>query len=154
VRHTFRKAWRGFIEGDATFARRLTEMDQAPDRDARYRVNDFFCFDIAWKAVVSLLARGSDAVLVDLRGFGRQNSDCATRAFVSSRWSCPRCLGPLTHENPDGALGSGHLTVIRAGSASASTGLRLFIFFSIFGSASARRAQPFSPLCMRQPQSH
>jgi hypothetical protein len=44
------------------------------DRDARYRVNDFFCFDNAWRAVVSHLARGSDAVLVDLRGFGRQNS--------------------------------------------------------------------------------
>jgi hypothetical protein len=44
------------------------------DRDTRYRVNDFFCFDNAWRAVVSHLARGSDAVLVDLRGFGRQNS--------------------------------------------------------------------------------
>ncbi len=65
---------RRFIDGDATFARRLTEMDQAPDRDARYRVNDFFCFDNAWRTVVSHLARSSDAVLVDLRGFGRQNS--------------------------------------------------------------------------------
>ncbi|MGH7342363.1 MAG: hypothetical protein ACREKH_17900, partial [Candidatus Rokuibacteriota bacterium] len=65
---------RRFIDGDATFTRRLAEMDQAPDRDARYRVNDFFCFDNAWRAVVSHLARGSDAVLVDLRGFARQNS--------------------------------------------------------------------------------
>jgi hypothetical protein len=46
-------------------------MDLKPDRDGRDRVNDFFCFDIAWKLVVTRLARDSDAVLVDLRGFSR-----------------------------------------------------------------------------------
>jgi hypothetical protein len=65
---------RRFIDGDATFGRRLAEMDLGPDRDGRYRVNDFFCFDNAWRAVVSHLARSSDAVLVDLRGFSRQNA--------------------------------------------------------------------------------
>jgi hypothetical protein len=65
---------RRFIDGEATFGRRLAEMDLGPDRDGRYRVNDFFCFDNAWRAVVSHLARSSDAVLVDLRGFSRQNA--------------------------------------------------------------------------------
>jgi hypothetical protein len=65
---------RRFIDGLATLGRRLGEMDVEPDRDGRYRVNDFFCFDNAWKMVVSRLARDSDAVLVDLRGFSRQNA--------------------------------------------------------------------------------
>jgi len=65
---------RRFINGEAAFAQRLAEMDLGPDRDGRYRVNDFFCFDNAWQAVVTNLARSSDAVLVDLRGFTRQNT--------------------------------------------------------------------------------
>jgi hypothetical protein len=63
-----------FIDGPATLARRLAAMDLQPDRDARYRINDFFCFDDAWRATVSRLARDSDAVLVDLRGFSRTNA--------------------------------------------------------------------------------
>jgi hypothetical protein len=65
---------RRFINGEAAFARRLAEMDLDPDRDGRYRINDFFCFDNTWQAVVTRLARSSDAVLVDLRGFSRQNA--------------------------------------------------------------------------------
>src|SRR5499433_1637991 len=65
---------RRFINGEAAFARRLAEMDVDPDRDGRYRINDFFCFDNAWQAVVTNLAQSSDAILVDLRGFSRQNA--------------------------------------------------------------------------------
>ncbi len=65
---------RRFIDGPATFQRRLAEMDLARDRDGRYRINDFFCFDNAWRLVVSRLARDSDGVLVDLRGFSRDNA--------------------------------------------------------------------------------
>src|SRR5262245_3293935 len=65
---------RRFINGEAAFARRLAEMDLEPDRDGRYRINDFFCFDNAWQAVVTNLAQSSDAILVDLRGFSRQNA--------------------------------------------------------------------------------
>jgi hypothetical protein len=48
------------------------------------RVNDFFYFDNAWRTVVSHLARSSDEVLVDVRGFGRQNAGVV---FELTTWS-------------------------------------------------------------------
>ena len=70
------KLARRFIDGPETLARRLGELDTEPDRDLRFRVNDFFCYDDTWKMVLSSLVRESDAVLMDLRGFSRQNSGC------------------------------------------------------------------------------
>ena len=49
--------------------RRLTELDLAPDPDARYRINESFCSDNAWQDAVRGLLDVSDAVLLDLRGF-------------------------------------------------------------------------------------
>ena len=51
-------------------------MDVRPDRDGRYRVNDFFCYDDTWRTVLSSLVDQSDAVLMDLRGFSRRNAGC------------------------------------------------------------------------------
>jgi hypothetical protein len=54
-------------------------MDQAqgrPDPDGRFRVNEFFCHDDTWRATLQALARSSDAVLMDLRGFARERSGC------------------------------------------------------------------------------
>ena len=70
------KLARRFITGPDALARRLGEIDTQPDRDLRFRVNDFFCYDDTWKMTLSALARESDAVLMDLRGFSRQNSGC------------------------------------------------------------------------------
>jgi hypothetical protein len=67
---------RRFIDGPATLDRRLREMDLFPDRDGRYRVNDFFCYDDTWRTVLSSLVHQSDAVLMDLRGFSRRNAGC------------------------------------------------------------------------------
>jgi hypothetical protein len=67
---------RRFIDGSATLERRLREMDVRPDRDGRYRVNDFFCYDDTWRTVLSSLVDQSDAVLMDLRGFSRRNAGC------------------------------------------------------------------------------
>lgn len=67
---------RRFIDGPAALAERLAALDTRPDRDLRFRVNDFFCYDDTWKMVFAELARRSDAVLMDLRGFTRQNSGC------------------------------------------------------------------------------
>lgn len=71
-----RKLARRFIDGEATLRRRLDEMDLRPDRDGRFRVNDFFCYDDTWRVVLSSLVRESDAVLMDLRGFSRRNAGC------------------------------------------------------------------------------
>jgi hypothetical protein len=67
---------RRFIDGPGTFDLRLTEEDDEPDRDGRFRVNDFFCYDDTWRMVLSRLAGESDAVLMDLRGFSPQNAGC------------------------------------------------------------------------------
>jgi hypothetical protein len=48
---------------------RFAELDLVPDRDGRYRVNDFFCSGDVWQATLRHLVAASDAVLIDLRGF-------------------------------------------------------------------------------------
>ena len=70
------KLARRFIGGSAELEQRMQERDMRPDRDRRFRVNDFFCYDDTWKMVLSRLVRDSDAVLMDLRGFSRQNAGC------------------------------------------------------------------------------
>lgn len=67
---------RRFIDGPAVMEQRMRERDILPDRDRRFRVNDFFCYDDTWKMVLSRLVRESDAVLMDLRGFTRDNTGC------------------------------------------------------------------------------
>jgi hypothetical protein len=51
-------------------------LDTAPDRDRRYRVNDFFCHQDTWQMVVSRLLPESDVTLMDLRSFSKQNAGC------------------------------------------------------------------------------
>ncbi|WP_163995397.1 hypothetical protein [Pyxidicoccus caerfyrddinensis] len=70
------KLSRRFIDGPRTLERRMTEMDTAPDRDGRFQVNDFFCYDDTWKMVLSRLVKDSDVVLMDLRGFSPRNAGC------------------------------------------------------------------------------
>ncbi len=70
------KLSRQFIDGAETFRRRLGEVDLKRDFDGRFRVNDFFCNENAWRLVLSGLIRETDAVLMDLRGFTRANAGC------------------------------------------------------------------------------
>jgi hypothetical protein len=67
---------RRFIDSAEGLERRMAERDMAPDRDQRFRVNEFFCYDDTWKMVLTRLVQESDAVLMDLRGFSRQNAGC------------------------------------------------------------------------------
>jgi len=71
-----RKLKSRFIDDDRAVDVRLSEMDLAPDHDGRFRVTDFFCHDHAWRTVLRRLARDSDVVLMDLRGFSTLNSGC------------------------------------------------------------------------------
>jgi hypothetical protein len=68
------KLARRFIDGPQTLDLRLSEMDQEPDRDGRFRVNDFFCHEDTWRMTLSRLVSESDAVLMDLRGFSANNA--------------------------------------------------------------------------------
>jgi hypothetical protein len=60
---------RRFIDGEDSLNLRIRQRDLEPDRDLRYRVNEFFCYDDTWKSALSRLVHESDAVLMDLRGF-------------------------------------------------------------------------------------
>jgi hypothetical protein len=71
------KLARRFIDGPEALELRVSEMDLEPDRDGRYRVNDFFCHDDTWQMTLSQLVGDSDTVLMDLRGFSAQNAGVA-----------------------------------------------------------------------------
>lgn len=71
------KLARRFIDGPQTLDLRLSEMDNSPDQDGRFRVNDFFCHNDAWRAVLSRLVGERDVVvLMDLRSFSKKNAGC------------------------------------------------------------------------------
>jgi hypothetical protein len=66
----------GFIKSQHDLARQLAAIDVLPDRDGRYRINEFYCRDDTWQAtVVELIAR-ADAVVMDLRGFSAERRGC------------------------------------------------------------------------------
>ncbi len=65
-----------FIGDEAALEERLTALDLLPDPDGRFRVNEFFCYGDTWQTVLGRLVEQSDAVLMDLRGFGRDNAGC------------------------------------------------------------------------------
>jgi hypothetical protein len=54
----------------------FAEVDNRPDPDGRYRVNEFFCGNDAWRPAVTRLMAESDLVAMDLRGFSAANQGC------------------------------------------------------------------------------
>ncbi|MGI8636185.1 MAG: hypothetical protein ACR2KZ_12355 [Segetibacter sp.] len=60
-----RKLARSFISNREELAKRLSEMDNQPDGDGRYRVNDFFCYNDTWKIVLLNLVNLSKVVLME-----------------------------------------------------------------------------------------
>jgi hypothetical protein len=65
---------RRFVDGPETLDLRLSEMDLERDHDGRFRVNEFFCHDDTWRAVLSRLVSHGDTVLMDLRSFSPANA--------------------------------------------------------------------------------
>jgi len=63
-----------FLPGEVTKERLLSRLDLAPDREGRFRIAEVFCFDSAWRSTVQVLIETSDAILLDLRGFGPQRA--------------------------------------------------------------------------------
>ena len=51
-------------------------MDVEPDRDGRFRINEFCCRDDTWQATVVALIERADAVVMDLRGFTAERRGC------------------------------------------------------------------------------
>ena len=65
-----------FIDKPATLEHRLSALNTRADPDARYRVEEFFCFDDTWRLTVAQLLARSDVVMMDLRGFGPDHHGC------------------------------------------------------------------------------
>ena len=93
----------------------MSERDVAPDRDLRFRVNEFFCYDDTWKMVLSRLVRDSDGVLMDLRGFSRQNSGCVFELHELSRLVPPERVVFVVDWRTDETLLRATLGDVRAG---------------------------------------
>ncbi|MGQ0649770.1 MAG: hypothetical protein ACT4P7_19630 [Gemmatimonadaceae bacterium] len=67
---------RRFIGSAEALRAQVAQLDLARDADGRFRVNEFFCNDSAWRATFLALAHGSDAVLMDLRAFTPAREGC------------------------------------------------------------------------------
>lgn len=67
---------RNFIGNAETLERRLGDTEPKRDFDGRFRTVSFFCHDDTWQLSLRKLAKVSDAVLMDLRGFTPANRGC------------------------------------------------------------------------------
>jgi hypothetical protein len=65
-----------FVKSGDELRYQLAQLDEKPDPDGRYRINDFFCFDNVWKEALRSLLDRSTFVLMDLRGFHPGNQGC------------------------------------------------------------------------------
>jgi hypothetical protein len=61
-----------FLPEAANTAQLEGRLQVAPDREGRYRINEVFCFNTAWRSTVEQLMQLSDAVLLDVRGLTAQ----------------------------------------------------------------------------------
>jgi hypothetical protein len=67
---------RRFVIEPSDLDQRLAAFDNAPDPDGRYRVNELFCGDDAWREAVARLMETSDLVVMDLRSFSAEHRGC------------------------------------------------------------------------------
>lgn len=74
-----------FVTTREQLAERLDTLDEHPDPDRRYRVNELFCFANVWQAGVQALLARCDVVLLDLRGFTRQRDGTAYEIGLLAR---------------------------------------------------------------------
>lgn len=67
---------RYFISSHRELEQRLTEPQPRRDPDGRFRTSSFYCQDDMWQLALQRLARDSDLLLMDLRGFTLSNKGC------------------------------------------------------------------------------
>ena len=65
-----------FIRSPDDLQQRIASIDDRPDPDARFRINQLFCSDDMWKAAVTHLMGTASLVAMDLRGFGPHRRGC------------------------------------------------------------------------------
>jgi hypothetical protein len=82
-----------FVDGPDDLAERIRGLETRLDRDARYRIDEFFCFDDTWRATVSQLLGQSDVVVMDLRSFGSDHQGSTHELqLLASRGVLPRTV--------------------------------------------------------------
>jgi len=93
-----------FVNGPDDLAERMRSLEIRTDRDARYRIDEFFCFDDTWRPTVSRLLAKSDAVVMDLRSFGPENAGSSHELeLLASRGALGRTV-LLLDQSTDRAL--------------------------------------------------
>ena len=65
-----------FVQSVGDLGQRLGRLDETRDPDGRFRIGEFFCHEDTWRPTLAALAMRSDVVLMDLRGFSKDNSGC------------------------------------------------------------------------------
>ena len=96
-------------------SKRLAEPAPRPDPDGRYRVDEWFCLENAWRPTVQALLRESDVVLMDLRGFSSQSQGTRYELEVLARASALDRTLVLTDDSTDLGLVEGSLASVGAG---------------------------------------
>jgi hypothetical protein len=66
-----------YIATPGDVPQRLAGLDMQRDPDGRFRVNEVYCRDEAWRAALRALLDVTDTVLMDLRSFSALNAGCA-----------------------------------------------------------------------------
>jgi hypothetical protein len=93
-----------FINGPEDLAERIRSLETRADRDARYRIAEFFCFDDTWRPTVSRLLAQSHAVVMDLRSYGANNQGSTHELeLLASRGALGRTV-LLVDQHTDRAL--------------------------------------------------
>lgn len=64
-----------FIKTENDLTKAVDNIDDCPDPDNRYRINEFFCYQNIWKQTFNKLKDKSCAVLMDLRGLQESNEE-------------------------------------------------------------------------------
>ncbi|MBK8076904.1 MAG: hypothetical protein IPK24_15350 [Kineosporiaceae bacterium] len=67
---------REFVAGDDEIPWRLAQRSERRGPDGRFRMNQFFCHQDVWQAMLGALVHTCDAVLMDLRDFDSSRQGC------------------------------------------------------------------------------
>lgn len=82
-----------FVPDAHELNRQVVAMDETPDPDGRYRINEFFCFDDTWKDAVRMLLDSSDAIVLDLSEFTADRQGTAFElGLLRERGALPRTV--------------------------------------------------------------
>lgn len=92
------------VRDDASLARRLQTLERPPDRDGTFRPVELRCADASWRGAMERLARRSDVVLMDLRGFQERHAGCIYELERLFRFQAPERVVLLVDDETDADL--------------------------------------------------